>query len=544
MHLKKNRIRKNGRLYVYAVIVQSVREGSRVTQKTVRNLGRMKTDEDWGWAESVLRAMKREEEVPEARGLEIKGQCELGGVWAAEELWKSYGVRRTLVDSLDGRRIEFDLERVVFLLVVNRLYQPSSDLSAYRWIRDRAYTPTSASVRVKRQWIYRSLDVLAEEKNRIEENLLQNLKQSLDLSLDLVLYDLTSTYFEGEGPGLAEYGYSRDHRPDRKQLVLGVVMADGIPITHHVWTGNTADKSTLKEVVTDLRERFGIKKVVLVADRGVISLPNLEELEKNGYQYILSTKRRRHKLAEELLARQVPGTGKTRASEARVTGDRRYILCLDEETRKTRLKTLRHVREEAGEKLHELRERYEKSRNRKSRGRPMTGKSARQQVDKILGTSKRLFNVTVGETVKWELNEKAWLYEKAIAGKFLLVTTSGLEPLQAMESYKDLKDIEQAFNELKNLLKLRPIYHRVDKRVKGHIFICILALLLRRLMEKKTGQTFREIMDKLEKLKVNHIQFRGKKFQQRNHIDPDQEQLFKTLGVPKPPKILNVETTR
>lgn len=540
MHLKKNRVEKGGKLYEYAVIVQSVREGSRVTQKTLRNLGRMVTEEDWGWAESVLRAMKREEEVPEAEGLEIKGQCELGGVWAAEELWWSYGVRGAIVGSLDGRRTGFDLERVVFLLVVNRLYNPSSDLSAYRWIRDKAYT----SIKVKRQWIYRSLDVLAEEKDRIEENLFNNLKESLDLSLDLVLYDLTSTYFEGIGPELAEYGYSRDHRPDRKQLVLGVVMAGGVPIAHRVWTGNTADKSTLKRAVADLRERFGIKKVVLVADRGVISLPNLEELEKNGYQYILSTKRRRHKLVEELLAREVPGTGKTRAREVRTTGDRRYVLCLDEETRRSRLEALKEGRRKTERELRELGERYEKTRNGKERGRPTTKKSARQRVGKILGTNKRLFDVTVGETIKWELNVKAWRYERAIAGKFLLVTTSDLEPSQAMESYKELKDVERAFDELKNLLKLRPIYHQTDKRVKGHVFICILALVLRRLMERKTGLTFREIMERLEKLRVNLVQFRGKRFQQRNQIDRDQEQVFKSLGVPKPPRILNVETTK
>ncbi len=540
MHLKRNRIRKNGRVYEYAVIVQSVREGSRVTQRTVRNLGRMKTEEDWEWAESVLRAMKREEEVPEAEGLEIKGQYELGGVWAAEELWRRYGVRRALIDCLDGRRVGFDLERVVFLLVVNRLYQPSSDLSAYRWIRSKAYTP----VEVERQWIYRSLDVLAEEKDRVEASLFNNLKETLGMSLDLVLYDLTSTYFEGDGPGLAEYGYSRDHRPDRKQLVLGVVMAQGLPIAHRVWTGNTADKTTLNKAVTDLRERLDIRNVVLVADRGVISLPNLEELEKNGYSYILSTKRRRHKLAEKLLATEVPGPGNTRASEVHTTGGRRYILCLDEETRRARLQALEEAKKKAETELRELGERYRKNRDGKQRGRPTTRNSATRQVNRILGVNKRLFDVDIGDTIQWKLNAKAWLYERAIAGKFLLATTTDLEPSQAMESYKELKDVERAFNELKNLIKLRPIYHRTDKRVKGHVFVCILALLMRRLMEKKTGQAFREIMEGLGKLRVNLVQFRGKKFQQRNQIDRDQEQIFKTLGVPKPPRILNVETTK
>ena len=535
MYLKRVTNKCRGETRVYAQIVQSVRrEDGQVTQDVIKSLGRVKSEEDWKRAESILEAMRKGEKLVRLKELEIKRQLELGGLWAGDRIWRESGIQGALAVSFAGRKVGFDLERVVFLLVVNRLYEPSSDLSALRWIKERAY----CQVEVEKQWIYRSLDVLVEEKDRIEENLFKNLRESLDLSLDLVFYDLTSSYFEGIGPGLAEYGYSRDHRPDRKQLVLGVVMAGGIPITHRVWAGNTADKSTLKKTVTDLRERFGIRKVVLVADRGVVSLPNLGELEEIGYDYVFSTKRRRDRLVEELLVKDVSGSGRLRAEEVHSTGGRRYILCLDEETREARLKTLRHVREEAEEKLHELRERFEKSRNRKSRGRSMTRESGVKRVDKILGTSKRLFNVTVDETVKWEINEEAWRYEKAIAGKFLLVTTSDLEPSHAMGSYKNLKDIEQAFDELKNLLKLRPIYHQTDKRVKGHVFICILALLLKRLMEKKTGQTFREIMDKLERLKVNVIEVEGEEIYQRNQINHAQEEILKELAVEKPPKIL------
>ena len=537
MHLKRVTNKYRGETRVYAQIVQSVRrEDGQVTQDVMKSLGRAKSEEEWNRAESIPETMRKAEKLVRLKELEIKHQLELGGIWVGDEIWREVGVGAALASSFSERKTGFDLERIVFLLVVNRLYKPSSDWSALRWINEKAYT----QMRAKKQWIYRSLDVLVEGKDRIENSLFENLKESLDLSLDLVLYDLTSSYFEGVGPKLAMYGYSRDHRPDRKQLVLGVVMADGIPIAHRVWAGNTADKSTLKEVVADLRERFGIRKgkVVLVADRGVVSLPNLGELEEIGYDYVFSTRRRRDRLVEGLLVKDVSGSGRLRAEEVHSTGGRRYILCLDEETREARLKTLRHVREEAGEKLHALRERYKKSGSGKSRGRPMTRKSARQRVDKILGTSKRLFDVTVDATVKWELNEEAWRYERAIAGKFLLVTTSDLEPLQAMESYKDLKDVEQAFDELKNLLKLRPIYHRVDKRVKGHVFICILALLLKRLMEKKTGLMFREIMKKLERLKVNVIEVEGEEIYQRNQINHGQKEILKELAVEKPPKIL------
>ncbi|KXB06800.1 hypothetical protein AKJ52_01585 [candidate division MSBL1 archaeon SCGC-AAA382C18] len=545
MYLKKSTSTYKGETYEYAQIVKSVRrEDGQVTQKVVKSLGRMESEEDWEWAESVLDAMKREEEVPEIRSLEVKDQFEYGGVLVMGELWGEFGVKEALMDSIEDRRPEFEFERIVFLLAANRLYDPSSDLSAWRWINERIYPRED----VEKQWIYRSLDLLAEEKGNIEKNIFENLADSLDLSLDLVFYDLTSTYFEGEGPDLADFGYSRDHRGDREQIVLGVMMCGGVPIAHEVWKGNTVDKSTLKGTVGQLRERFDIEKMVFVADRGVMTMPNLEELEDAGYEYILSTKRRKDDLAKKLLEKEVPGDKKQRAEEVHREeiddATRRYILCLDEKTRDERLETFKEIRKEKKEELKDLKNRYEKSKERRGRGRPMTKKGAIKQAGKILGKNKRLFNVNVDETIQWELNREAWKYEKAIAGKFLLVTTSSLKPDKAMEAYKDLKDVEKAFDELKNFLKIRPIYHRTDKRVEGHVFVCILALLLKRLIEKKTDEPFNKTMRELEKLKVSEIEFRGKKILQRNEIKKPQKQLLETIEIMEPPKILNVEAKK
>ncbi|KXA89986.1 hypothetical protein AKJ57_04605 [candidate division MSBL1 archaeon SCGC-AAA259A05] len=546
MFLKKNRVKKNGKVYEYAKIVRSVRdEDGNPTHEIVRNLGRMKTEEDWEWAESVLEAMEKEEEVPEIRDLEVKGQFEYGGVLAAGELWEEHGVKDALIGSIEDRKPEFCFERIVFLLAVNRLYEPSSDLSAYRWINERVYPRED----LEKQWIYRSLDLLAEEKEVIEENLFEKLMDSLDLSLDLVFYDLTSSYFEGEGPELVDFGYSRDHRSDREQIVLGVVMCEGVPIAHEVWKGNTVDKSTLKETVEQLEKRFEIESMVFVADRGVMTIPNLEELEDVGYEYILSTKRRKDDLAEKLLEKKVSGDEKQKAEEVhreKVEDDttRRYILCLDQKTRKERLETLKEVRKEKEKELKDLGDRYEKSRKGQGRGRPMTKQGAMNQAGKILGKNKRLFDVNINETIEWELDEEAWKHEKAMAGKFLLVTTSNLKPDKIMEAYKDLKDVEKAFDELKNFFKIRPIYHRTDKRVKGHVYVCILALLLKRLIEKKTDEPFNKTMQELEKLKVSEMEFRGKKILQRNEIKKPQKQLLETMEIMEPPKVLDVVTKK
>lgn len=531
MFLKITEKKYKDKVYRHAAIVESIRKDRKTTHRVVQNIGRIRDEKDLRRAKEIEKAYKKGEKIIRLGDISISQTREYGLLWAAEELWRKCGVFDALRDATSDRRTEFDFERIVFLLVVNRLYEPGSDFSALRWIKNEAFP----RIEVEKQWLYRSLDKLAEEKEEIEEELLKNLRKSLNLSLDMVFYDLTSTYFEGEGPDLADFGYSRDKRRDRKQIVLGVIMADGIPIAHRVWAGNTADKSTLKRSVKDLRERFGIGNVTFVADRGVISPGNLEDLEEEGYEYILSTKRRRDNLAKELLVKEVPGTGKVRTREVRSTGGRRYILCLNEDRRKNDLEKLKSIRESCEEELQKLKERFDESRKGNRRGRPMTKSGAMRRVQRILGRNKRLFDVSVGKTLEWKLNEEAWEYERAIAGKFLLVTSTDLSPWDVMVAYKNLKDVERAFDELKNLIKLRPIYHRVDERVRGHVFVCHLALLTKRLI---TGGSYsNERLRELKALKVHELGADSERMWIRNEITGSQARIFDILNLTKPPKI-------
>ncbi|KXB04283.1 hypothetical protein AKJ49_02270 [candidate division MSBL1 archaeon SCGC-AAA382A03] len=204
-------------------------------------------------------------------------------------------------------------------------------------------------------------------------------------------------------------------------------------------------------------------------------------------------------LAEKLLVKDVPGADKVRAREVRSEGEKRYILCLNEERREKDLEKLETVREKCEKELEELRKKYENS--QEGRGQPMTKESTIKQAQNILGKNKRLFDIEFDETLEWELNEEAWQYEKDIAGKILLVSTDNLKPSKTLDEYKNLKDVEQAFDDLKNFLKLRPFHHNTDKGVRGHTFICILALLLKKLMEKRTEKTFKKIMNEPDRLK-------------------------------------------
>ncbi|KXA88664.1 hypothetical protein AKJ62_04705 [candidate division MSBL1 archaeon SCGC-AAA259D14] len=530
MHLKRVTSKHKGKTYEYAQIVKSVRrEDGKSSIEVVKSLGRMESEEDWERAEKIKEAMEKDEKIVRLKDVEIEKQFELGLGWVAEELWDRHGIGKSLMNAFESRKHEFDPEKIAFMLTVNRLYRPGSDLSAYRWIRERGWP----RVEIEKQWVYRTLDPLVEEKEEIEKNMLQELKNNLDLDLSLVFYDLTSSYFEGEGPELAKFGYSRDKRKDKKQLVLGVVMADSVPIAHRVWPGNTDDSSTLEKTVQDLKDRFGIEEMVFVADRGVFK-GNLEDLDHN---YIGSVKKRKSNLSEKLLPKNVPGSKEKRTAEIHTDGKKRYILCLDEDRREKDLENLEETVEEGESFLEDLEQRFKS----KGRGRPMTEEGAWKRIHKNLGRSKRLFQIKVEEKnrkIEWELDQEALEYEKTIAGKFLLVTTTDLKPDKVMEEYKNLKDVEQAFDDLKNILKLRPIGHRTSKRAKGHIFICILSLILAKLMEKHTGRTFENMKEKLEPLKTNQIKIHGEKIYKRNTINPEQEEILSELDVEKPPKTL------
>ena len=531
MYLKKVITTYKGKTREYAQVVKSVRrEDGKSSIEVVKSLGRMKTAEDWERAKKIKDALENEEDVVRLKDIDITEQYELGLSWAAEGLWNKYKIGTAIQKALEKRKHQFNFEQITFMLAVTRLYNPGSDLSSYRWIKNRAWP----RITVKPHWIYRTLDLLAEEKLSIEETLFKTLKKRLNLDLTLVFYDLTSTYFEGEGPDLAEYGYSRDHRKDRKQLVLGVVLADSIPIAHRVWPGNTHDSTTLEETAQDLKERFGIEEMVFVADRGVFK-ENMGDLD----HYISSVRRRKSRLSERLLREDVPGSQDKRAIEVHAKEGKRYILCLDENRREQDLAKLADTVKEGETFLEDLRKRFQCS----GRGRPLTEEGVWKQIHKTLGRSRRLFQIEIHAQERaliWKGDQKALEYEQAISGKFLLVTTTDLEPEVVMTEYKNLQQVEHCFNDLKNCLKLRPVYHWTDTRTRGHVFVCVLSLLLEKLMEKHTKRTFREIKETLEPVRVNRIEVYGKVIYKRNSISQAGKEVLSDLGVEPPPRVLIV----
>lgn len=532
VHLKITKVKRKDRVYEYAKIVHTYRENGKIKQKILKNLGRIRSPEDLRRFKEILESMRREEKIliAPAKDIRVLNSLDFGIIYTVEKLWDAHGISRALAKSFNNRKSRFDAAKVVRLLVARRLQEPSSDLSTYEWIRTEAFADAEE---IKLQHIYRTLDLLVERKERIESGIFKELQQTLGLKTDLVFYDLTSSYFEGNGPELAEYGKSRDEKPNKKQLILAVALIDGIPIFHEVFEGNTADRSTLKRAVERLKGCFDIERIIFVADRGLFSAENLDFLEEEGYEFIIAMKRRRDKEVEKLMTTPVRSRRQAFAVEVKREGNRRYILCFNRDTEREQKEQLRETRRSLEKKLRELAESYW----REGKGRKPAPESILRRAFELLGEHRRLFEVKFEDGLKFSLNQKAWRYENSIAGRFLLVTTSDLVARRIMESYKELRSVEEAFREIKSFLDLRPIYHFEDRRVRAHVFECILAYLTKALIGKLvTYQSSTATLRALRRIKMIELTIQDERMFLVKQMEESDAEIFRSLGIELPPK--------
>ncbi|KXB07349.1 hypothetical protein AKJ54_00365 [candidate division MSBL1 archaeon SCGC-AAA382K21] len=522
----------------YAKIVESYRdEEGKVKKRVIQNLGPIRSEEDRERFERIVEEYEEGENFVRLNDVTLESCREFGATYAVERLLDEYGIGKLVRDKVTDNDAEFDAWKVLKAMLVKQVLEPSSERETFEWVEE----DYARDLDVGQHHLYRALDYLISEKEGIERDLFERLGEESFLEDMTAFYDLTSSYLEGTACDLALYGYSRDHRSDRPQVVLALVMMDGMPVMHEVLPGNTLDKTTLEGLVEDLENNLQVEETVFVADKGLMTGDNMNACEKVGYPYILGVPRRKNEKAEDLLREEVPGKDSQRACEIHREevddATRRYILCLDEGTRKDRLETLDEVREEKEKELEELKERYEKSRSREGRGRPMTENGAMNRVGKILGKSKRLFDFDIDETIEWELDREAWNYEQAIAGKFLLVTTTDLTPDKAMEKYKELGTVERAFDKIKNTLDIRPIYHYKPNRVRAHIFLCILGLLIHKIIEKLTGETAETVLKQLRRIHLTELKTPEISRKKLTQLNSQEEEIFEKLDIDAPKEL-------
>ena len=533
---------------VYLQIVESERQGAAVRQRVIATLGRFDELEDSGQLGRLLKSGARFVEKAMVLEASRKGEAvtvavrRIGPALLFERLWEESECKRVLEELAKKSGRSFALERAVFLTALHRLMRSGSDLSAERWKQDYRIEGTEG---IALHHLYRTMAWLGEalpdaeqagatlvprcRKDQIEERLFAE-RRDLFSRLDLVFMDTTSLYFEGNGgQTLGRYGYSKDYRPHLKQMILAVVIdAEGRPLCTEMWPGNTADVTTLIPVIDRLRTRFAIERVCVVADRGMISDETLAELDARGLFYILGVRERNNRIIRDLVladsAPCVPLTLKRRRKEVNysaksvMVGSQRYIVCINHE--------------EA---------------DRDAAAREAILKSLRRELKK--GTKALIGNTGYRRYLKTIAKDSLVIDEARVSedakldGIFVLRTNTDLNPLQAMLlRYKQLWTVEQTFRTTKHLFATRPIFHKCDETIRGHVFCSFLALVLKKALEDKIealGQDYSwpQVLADLDALTETEIEHEGRRFLLRSTPRPAASFALRAAGVALPPTV-------
>lgn len=539
--------------HIYLQIVENRWEKGRSRQRVIATVGRLDELRQSGQLDGLLQSGGKFAEAVLVLSAHRRGELpgirntRIGPALVFERLWQELQIPQVIERLLAGRRFQLPLERILFLTVLHRLFHSGSDRSCVlHWKQDYAVAGVEA---VDLHQVYRVMAWLGERlpeeqqadatpftprcvKDALEEALFER-RRDLFSQLDLVFFDTTSIYFEGQGgTELGQYGHSKDHRPDCKQMVVGAILdGQGRPLCCELWPGNVTDVKTLVPVVDRLKGRFRIGSICIVADRGMISQETIEQLQAEGRQvhFILGARLRNAKeIYEEVLSRagryrevRGPREKSTDPSPLKVKevwmDERRYVVCLNEEQ-------ARKDRADREAIVAALQEQL-------------------QHGDKALVGNKGYRKYLRSEGPKFSIDEAKVKWEERFDGKWVLRTD--LEELSGEETalqYKQLWTVEEMFRSMKTLLETRPIWHKCDETIRGHVFCSFLAMLLRKeLLDRLAahGQKLEwaELLGDLERLQYTEVESDGKRFLLRSDLGETTAAVFKAAGVAIPPSV-------
>ena len=504
MYVKRTVRRRGEKEYIYLSLVEAVRVDGKNRQRELFRLGEVSELEQSGQLDRVIAALTKyaSGEWMDARSVEGAGAPSFGSVASIAAIFDQCGLREHF-DAIGETRGSDHLADTVLAMVANRLCDPASKRrTVLEWFETIEF-PDGIEVPSLAQ-CYRALDALAAVKEETEAALYRRLTDLTNLDLRLALYDLTSTYFETEGtnedfPSLA-YGYSRDKRSDRPQIVIGLlVTGNGIPIAHYVFAGNTRDSTTLKSVMADYQARFGIGKIALVADRGLISEQNVTDLGEAGFDHVLATRLHGSDTVETVLEKAVDASSTwvsvdDRTTATDVTHDGVRYVVVSSSTRKARDDRRRE------ELLSRTEDKLIALADRVSAKRLVDRAEIGAASDRILRDSGvgRCFTTSIREgSFSWSHDEDAVRFEeRLLAGRYVLTTSLPAKTADAatvVRHYKMLQNVERRFRVMKDFLALRPVYHRTENRVRGHIALCVIAATIEAVMGERLKE--RKVMD-------------------------------------------------
>lgn len=580
VYLRHSRRCKDGKSHVYWRLVRSVRRGRKVVQETVAQLGELDA-EGRARAEALARSIAGHgSDVSQGQlfdgsepsgavavkldGVRLERSRSFGAVWLGWILWRALKLDDLLGELLASKRETVSWSEVITILVIGRLCEPSSELH----VAERGYRTTAledllgvAVEDIYEERLYRALDRLLPHKETIEKHLVKRLGELFKLDYDLLLYDVTSTYFEGVAdPLIAKRGYSRDHRPDCVQVNIALVVSrEGMPLGYEIFPGNTTDVTTVQQIVEKMEDRFGKANRVWVMDRGMVSAENIAWLNSTGRRYVIGTARAElgrfaKQITEKTDWRQIREDIEVKICRG-PDGSETFVLCRSASRSEKEKAMHERFSKRIEEGLQSLGRRIEKSK------KPLERAELERQIGRLLGQNSRAsarYSISLtedqatpaGVKLKWSTRPEWDDWAKLSEGTYILRSNIHEWTDQELwKTYIQLSEAEAAFRIHKSDLCVRPIWHHKQDRIKAHILICFLAYVLWKTLQQwqsraGLGDSPRTILTELSRIHCADIVLpladgSKREIRLRCVVRPDREQqlLLQRLGLTLPERL-------
>lgn len=558
----KKQKNKDGSTRDYLYIVESywdkVKKAPR--QRSICSLGRIDTLKEEDTIDKLIQSLQKYTDkmqlVDICKDISPESSKIYGEILIFKKLWKELGFKDTLNKYFSETNKEINLTDTVFAMVCNRLIEPSSKRETNEWIKD-VYEPEWKQLKLHN--FYRALDFLVENKENMEVEMFNNVKNLFNCKVQVVMFDTTNISYWGEGERAGEllaYGHSKNKRFDLKQVTVGLIMdQNGVPLGHEVWSGSMSDKPAFKEVIDKIKTKFEIGKVILVADRGMISEDNIAYLESQKYEYILGVKMRQlSEIRQKFLLKDEGFLSISSSIKAKQVSE--YDLFKEEFEKQNEKRKNKKILTD------QEKENYKNSNKGKRRWivclNPAVAnldKKKREYFQKIIENKVEFYTAkewivkngykkyVIIKDLKIDLNHEKLKEDELFDGKWTLITNTDLPANELINSYKDLAAIERHFRDLKSELEIGPVYHHTANRIRAHIFVCFLALqlkvaLTKRLKEISKDLSYSEVMRDVAKIKAIEFKIQDKTVLMRTELVENAYQAFKAVKTAVPAKII------
>jgi len=559
MYLRSTR-RKNadGSVVEYYQLAENVWDAEKgcAVAKVVYNFGRADRLDRAALqrlAKSILRVFPGEEAITAEPGVRLRNAWPYGAIHVVDAIWRELGIDKVIADLTRRHGTRQPFERALFAMVANRTHEPYSKLYCReQWLGEEVFFPGEEALELEH--LYRAMDFLEAHKEQVEKEIFFRTADLMKAEVDLIFYDTTSLHFEvdeedqvplhgnelagrQEYPPLRKRGHSKNGRGDAPQIVVGLaVTRDGLPVRSWVFPGHTTDITTVEKVKADLRG-WKLGRCVFVGDAGMNSEENRRTLSLGGGKYILAARiRAGDEVSREVLTR--PGRYQVVAENLRVKevvvgeGERRqrYVVCSNPEEAERQASHRQQVLEDLGRELASLR-------------KPKRGENHSKRTCQLLSTPRFARYLRQTRRGALKIDRAAVRQEEKLDGKW--VVTSNDDTLSAEDlalGYKQLMRVESCWRTMKSGLRTRPIFHWKPHRISAHVSLCVLALLIERIVEIRTGQTWRNVRAVLDTVKVVEYERGSAVVRQTTELRAEAEALLRTLKIAVPPRFHSVAT--